>query len=375
MHLNKVVPIALLVILASVLNAQTLDETSASEGLLRDFDTALDSLRQAHQIPGLGVAIVKNHTLLWSQGYGYADADKEVPITPDTPFWIASVTKTFVGLAFLHLEVEGLVDLNDRAAETPKFNGLCEWLASSSLPFGHDLHCNAPIEIRHILHHQVSGVPGSGFFYNPVMYSRLSRYLEHKIGQGVDAVEGRHNILAQTIDRTILDPAKMIRTMSSQWDRSKPLVFFDMAQGFVIGKHGEWIARPRPGRHIPGGAGVVSTVLDLAKYDIAIDRGTIASPTIKQKLFAPSILNDGSISPYAFGWYVQDYRGEQLIWHSGWDEDAGFSALYLKVPNQNLTLILLANGEGLWWGNPLDRASVEDSPFTQLFFHYFVFGF
>ncbi|CAN5142013.1 hypothetical protein BH24PSE2_BH24PSE2_05130 [soil metagenome] len=58
-------------------------------------------------------------------------------------------------------------------------------------------------------------------------------------------------------------------------------------------------------------------------------------------------------------WDVQQYRGERLGWHSGWDEEAGFSALYLKVPERNLTLILLANSEGLWWNNPLDRAKVE----------------
>lgn len=353
---------------AGISAASELDES------LRAFDTELDSLKQQHLLPGLSAAIVKDQELLWSKGYGYADRDREIPVTSDTPFWIASVTKTFVGLAFLHLEAEGAVDLNELAAETPRFDGLCEWLAGSTLPFGSDLRCDAPITIRHILHHQVQGEPGSRFLYNPIMYSRLSRYLENKLGQGVDEVEGRHNLLAQTIDRTILSPAGMTRTMSSQWDRSKALVFFDMAQGFGIDAQGNRITRPRPGRHIAGGAGIVSTVLDLARYDIAIDTGIVAPTPTRQKLFAPAVLNDGTTSPYAFGWYVQEYRGEKLIWHSGWDEEAGFSALYLKVPDRNLTLILLANGEGLWWGNPLDKAAVEGSPFAQAFLERFVFG-
>jgi hypothetical protein len=71
---------------------------------------------------------------------------------------------------------------------------------------------------------------------------------------------------------------------------------------------------------------------------------------------------------------VQDYRGETLVWHAGWDEEAGFSALYLKVPARRLTLILLANGEGLHWGNPLDAAMVERSPFARAFLKRFVFG-
>jgi len=348
--------------------------TSASDRALQKFAAELDSLRKAHHIPGLAVAVLRDQKVALSKGYGFADPDREVPVTPDTPFWLASVTKTFVGLAFLHLEAEKLINLSDRAADTPKFDDLCQWLAGSELPFGRDLRCDAPITIRHILNHQVQGEPGSSFFYNPIMYSRLSRYLEHRLGEGVDAVEGRHNKLAQTIDRTILEPARMTQTMSSQWDRTKPLVFFDMANGFGIGEEGDWITRPRPERHLAGGAGVVSTVVDLAKYDIAIDTGVIAPPAIKKKLFTPAQLNDGSVSPYAFGWYVQQYRGETLVWHSGWDEEAGFSALYLKVPERNLTLILLANGEGLKWQNPLNGAEVQGSPFARAFLDYFAFG-
>lgn len=373
MRFFKLTSILLVTLPMVVSIAQAADTTIKDPKKFQLFDAEIRQLQTSKNIPGLAVAVVKDGELVWSQGYGYADIDRTVRITPDTPFWIASVTKTFVGLAFLHLEAEGRVNLNDAAAKTPGFIDLCQWLAGSTLPFGRDLRCDERITIRHILHHQVQGKPGSAFSYNPIMYSRLSRYLEHKFGQGVDAVEGRHNFLAQTIDRTILDKAGLTRTMSSQWDKSKSQVFFDMAEGFGIDEQGEWISRARPERHIAGGAGVVSTVLDLAKYDIAIDSGLIAPPTIKQKLFTPPELSDARLNAYATGWYVQEYRGEKLIWHAGWDEEAGFSALLLKVPNRSLTLILLANGEGLHWGNPLDSAAVEGSPFAQAFFKHFVF--
>lgn len=91
-----------------------------------------------------------------------------------------------------------------------------------------------------------------------------------------------------------------------------------------------------------------------------------------EKLFTPAVAPDGTTLPYAFGWYVQEYKGEKLIWHSGWDEKVGFSALYLKVPERNLTLLLLANSEGIWWGNSLDNAEVEESLFAQLFLNHFI---
>jgi CubicO group peptidase (beta-lactamase class C family) len=344
-----------------------------AEDAFTAFDAKLEALRREHKLPGLAVAVVRDGKLAWSKGYGFADQEKEVAVTPDTPFWIASVTKTFLGLLFLQLEADGKISLDDKINDVPKFDSLCEWLAGSTIPFGKDLRCNAPITIRNILNHTVNGTPGTRFLYNPIMYSRLSRYIEHKNGRSVDLVEGRQNTMAQLVETRILAPAGMSRTMSSQWQREKALVYFDMAQGFGVDKEGYLIKRPHPERELAGGAGIVSTVLDLAKYDIAIDSGKLASKAVMEKLFTPAKAPDGTTLPYAFGWYVEEYRGEKLYWHSGWDEEAGFSALYLKVPAKRLALILLANGEGLWWDNPLDKAEVEKSPFAQAFFDRFVF--
>jgi CubicO group peptidase (beta-lactamase class C family) len=347
--------------------AQDITVASGLEVQVEEFAADLDSLRHAHHLPGLAAAIVRARELLWFHGYGFAYVDDEVSITPDTPFWIASVTKTFVGLVFLQLEADGIVHLEDEIRDVPGWEGFCSWLSSSTLPFGRDLRCNAPITVRHVLNHTVQGEPGTRFLYNPVMYSRLSRYLEHVTGGSVDEVEGRQNALAQAIEERILTPAGMSRTMSSQWQREKMDVFFDMAQGYGIDAAGEFVIRPRPEREIAGGAGIVSTVEDLARHDAALDAGKLATPEVMAKLFSPARAPDGTLLPYAHGWYVQAHRGTRLVWHSGWDAEAGFSALYLKVPDRRLTLILLSNGEGLWWENPLDSAAVDRSPFARAF--------
>ncbi len=88
-------------------------------------------------------------------------------------------------------------------------------------------------------------------------------------------------------------------------------------------------------------------------------------------MMAPTRTTNGEALPYGLGWYVQEYEGHTLVWHSGWWEDA-YSALYLKIPTLNLTFIVLANSEGVWWGNPLERAAVERSQFAQAFLSAFV---
>jgi len=85
------------------------------------FDLAFEKLVHKHQLPGVSMAIVANGELEHSLNYGFADSNREVAISSNTPFWIASVTKPFVALAFLHLEAEKKLDLDELAADTPNF--------------------------------------------------------------------------------------------------------------------------------------------------------------------------------------------------------------------------------------------------------------
>ena len=335
------------------------------------FDQQLFQFRQSSRISGLAAGIVKDGKPAWTGFYGFADIDQTIQVNVDTPYWIASVTKTFIALLFLKLEEEGKVNLKDRINDVPEWQDFCKWITTSGNVFGKDLHCDAPITIENILHHTSNGTPGTRFYYNPLMYSRLSRYLQVKFGKPVDEVEGRQNIMAQLVEEKILKPVGMQRTMSSLWQREKCDVFFDMAQGLGL-KDGKLVKRPLPDRELAGGAGIVSTIGDLARYDAALDSGTLASKTVMAKLFTPATAPDGSALPYAFGWYVEDYRGHRLYWHSGWDPDAGYSAIYLKVPDHRITLILLANGEGLSWNNPLDAAIIEQSPIARFFLDLFI---
>ena len=128
----------------------------------------------------------------------------------------------------------------------------------------------------------------------------------------------------------------------------------------------------RPDKHIAGGAGVVSTVLDLAKYEKAIGDGSIASDKVLQRWLKPEKFNNGRVAPYGYGWYFQCHRGERLMWHGGWDPDAGYSGLLLRLPERGLAVAILANSGGMWWGNPLNKSQVESSEFASLFLDEFV---
>ena len=55
------------------------------------------------------------------------------------------------------------------------------------------------------------------------------------------------------------------------------------------------------------------------------------------------------------------------MWHSGWDPENGYSAMYLRVPERQLALIILANSEAIYWDNSLTKAEIVKSPLASAF--------
>ena len=70
--------------------------------------------------------------------------------------------------------------------------------------------------------------------------------------------------------------------------------------------------------------------------------------------------------PTGFGWFVQNYEGQTVVWHFGLVKDA-WSSLILKLPNRDLTFILLANSDGLSAPFALENGDVSTSAFAKLF--------
>ena len=87
-----------------------------------------------------------------------------------------------------------------------------------------------------------------------------------------------------------------------------------------------------PYRGFNAAAGLISTVRDLARYDAAIDSHTLLEPQTQEIAWTNAVSNrTGQTLPYALGWFVQQYRGERLIWHYGlWN--GSFSALIFESP-------------------------------------------
>jgi CubicO group peptidase (beta-lactamase class C family) len=113
-------------------------------------------------------------------------------------------------------------------------------------------------------------------------------------------------------------------------------------------------------------AGLITTVRDLAKFDVALDRNRIVSTASKEAMFTPACSGSGEVLPYGLGWFVQEHEGTQLVWHYGYAPYA-YSSLIVKVPEKDVTLILLANSDGASAGFDLGAGDVLRSPFARAF--------
>jgi CubicO group peptidase (beta-lactamase class C family) len=161
---------------------------------------------------------------------------------------------------------------------------------------------------------------------------------------------------------------EMTSTIPSPSNGGRQQVLGELAEPYRIDGAGKAVLSEFT-QDLNAGAGMVSTVLDLAKFDVAMDRNLIVSEETKEAMFTPTLSNSGQTLPYGMGWFVQEREGVQLVWHYG--QQTTYSSLILKVPEEELTLILLANSDGASAPFDLGAGNVLKSPFAVAFINLF----
>ena len=118
-------------------------------------------------------------------------------------------------------------------------------------------------------------------------------------------------------------------------------------------------------------AGLISTVLDMAKYDIAIDQNRFLTKETQQLAFTPTMSTKGEPLPYGLGWFTQNYKGTKMLWHYGYW--TGNSSFILKVPERNITFIIMANSDNLSRPTDLGSGDALSSAVSMAFLKTFIF--
>jgi CubicO group peptidase (beta-lactamase class C family) len=351
--------------------------------LVPQLDKQFADYREKQKLPGLAVGIVVGNELIYAKGFGVRDRETNAPVDPDTVFRIASMTKSFTGLAILKLRDEGKLSLEDPVTKyIPELARL--------KPFSRD---SAPITVREILSHS-AGFPEDNAWGDPRLemtdqefsamlrrglafstspgtrfeYSNLGFALAGQIVQRVSGIRYQHYVT-----RYILKPLEMSATV---WDQ-KNVPGERLAKGYE--RHSSnWSAvtdrglpesveglAPQPGDGaFASMGGLYTSIRDYARYVSfqlnawpardAPDEGPVRRSSVREShqiarhaalvVSRPSI--DEAIQAttrgYGLGWGVSEScEFDRLVTHGG--GIPGFGSYVVLLPDQGVGMFAFAN--------------------------------
>jgi CubicO group peptidase (beta-lactamase class C family) len=318
------------------------------------FERYIESLRVQTGIPGLSAAIVQDGQVVWERGFGLADVEASIAARPDTPYPVGDLTQVFTTLLLARCAEEGRIYRDDP---------IRRWVPLAPDP---------PASLRQILSH-TSGLTGT-FKYDLARFTLLTGVVEQCTSDPfrramatdildrsamIDSVPGR-DVAALVIDGEPMFDAGKLQQYAGAVQR--------MAAPYKVDKRGRATRSELAIPYLNAGTGLVASVRDLAKFDAAMT--TLVRQDTLDQIWTNEVAN-GLPVPSALGWFAQTYQTDRLIWQFGVVPD-GYSALMLKVPTRRLTLILLANSDGLSAPFPLQDGDVTSSLFVQPFLKLFL---
>lgn len=322
------------------------------------FERYLDALRRQAGIPGMAAAIVGETDIAWERGFGMQDLERSIAARPDTPFQIDGLTQLLTAEMVLGCAEERRVSLDDRALK---------YDSSAAEP---------DATLRQLLTHTYGPREAPIFFYDPERLKPMTRVVRACEDGSYRKTLGKLFRRLAMFDSvpgpdvlTLVPPAEGIPDPDDA-ERYKA-VLARLAKPYAVDRRG----RPTPSQYaatvLTPSSGAISTVRDLAEFDRALRNGDLLeAPTIEAAWRAP-VNEEGQPLPHGMGWFVQIYRGERVIWQFGVEENAS-SSLMVHMPDRKLTVILLANSDGLVRPFPLDKGDVVASPFGRLVLRFFI---
>jgi CubicO group peptidase (beta-lactamase class C family) len=297
--------------------------------------------------PGAAVIVVRDGKPILRKGYGLANVELSVPISPEMVFRIGSVTKQFTAAAILKLVEAGKISLSDEIGRfLPEFpthgkkitieqllthtSGIKSVTGMPTWPSRMREDWTPAQIIAFFQNEPFDFEPGTKWKYNNSGYLLLGAIIEKVSGKKYE------DFVAETIFR----PLGMERT---RYGSDAPII-----PGRVEGYQrtpGGVVNAPYLSMTQPYSAGaLVSTVDDLARWQAALDKDGFLSAESRRRMWAPVTLPDGTATRYGFGWGVWSYEGHAVIEHGG--SINGFVSANMRLPDDRIYVAVLSNAAG-----------------------------
>ena len=292
----------------------------------------------ADHIPGLSLTVLRGGKIVRQSNYGFANLEQEIPVTAQTAFNIGSASKQIIAAGIMLLVQEGKIDLD---------SSISRYISDVPGQW-------RPITVRHLLTH-TSGLVRDAPGFSPesdqsVMEVVRTAYplpLLSPPGEKFEYCNTGYFILAELIARVSGTPWQTFFQarffgplgMTATRPTSRVDIIPRRASGYGW-KDGRFENVTSYLALRPSGA-FTSTATDMAKWEKFLVAGTLLTKRSRELMWTRARLNNGQEAPYGFGWRLEQVNGMREIGHAG--SLPGFRAYYARYPEQDLTIIALAN--------------------------------
>jgi CubicO group peptidase (beta-lactamase class C family) len=342
--MSRAIRFALSALVAVGLATAVSAQAPASPALVPQVDQIFSAFTP--DSPGCAVAVYQNGSVVLAKGYGSANLEYGVPITPATPFIVGSVSKQFTAAAIALLVEEKRIALTDDVRKyvpelkdygTPitidhlvhHTSGLRDWwelVGVAGLRFD-DTYAVQDVLDMTARQHGLNFTPGERYVYSNTGYIVLGIVVQRVTGKS----------LREFAAERIFGPLKMTDS-HYQDDHTRPVR--GRAYAYSPAEGGRYAINVW-NNDLVGQGGVMTTVLDLAKWDANFDTGVVGGPGFLKRQLERGTLNAGTKLTYAFGVGIETYRGLDLIEHSG--STGGYRAVLTRFPKQRTSIAVLCN--------------------------------
>ncbi|HVS14132.1 MAG TPA: serine hydrolase domain-containing protein [Thermoanaerobaculia bacterium] len=302
----------------------------------------LDSVRS----PGCALGVVRGGELALARGYGMADLDHGIAITPRSVFRTGSVSKQLTAATVALVAADGDLSLDDEVrAHLPE------------LP-----DYGAPLTLRHLIHHtsgirdyltlfRLAGLRDDDWYTDPEVMAMIARQAELNFAPGAEHLYSNSGyfLLSQVVLRAT---GKSLRQIAeerlftplgmrhSHFHDDHTEIVPLRATGYARRDDGSW-RRSTTTLDMVGDGGVFTSIEDLSRWVASLDDGRLRGAAFRDSLYERGRLASGAETDYAFGLVHGTYRGLRTIGHGG--AFVGYRADLTRFPDQGLGIVTLCN--------------------------------
>ncbi len=298
--------------------------------------------------PGCALGVFRDGRLAYSRGYGMANLELAVPITPEHVFYVGSVSKQFTAMSIALLAQDGRLGLDDDVRkyipELPDFAGRSLTIRNllhhtSGLREKWDLFQMAGMrdgdvvtqgDVLELVRRQkeLNFAPGEEHLYNNTAYDLLSIIVQRVSGKP-------HREFAR---ERIFGPLGMTQ---SRYVDDRTLVVPGRADAYAPRRGGGFMTANVHAVETTGSGGVHSSIGDLLRWDESFYSGKLGGAALTTLVQTPGTLNNGERLTYAFGLTVDQYGGRKRVHHGG--ALGGYRAMLMRFPDEHFSVALLCN--------------------------------